>query len=84
MRTVKVFDIEDFRLVQCKSCAKFIKKYNAGYYPNQRDIKWCDEEGILFNGRVCPQCHSDKQIQTRKIISSVKHTAEYIKRSKEK
>ena len=83
MRTIKVFDIEDFKLVQCKSCLKFVKKYNAGYFPNQRDIKWCDDEGRLFNGKVCPQCHTDKQVQNRKITKSVKNTAEVIRRSKE-
>lgn len=82
MRTVKEFDVNDYKVVQCKDCFKFVKKFKAGMYPNGKDFKWCDDQGRLFNGKMCPTCHSNKQIQNVKIRSSRKKTDKLLKRSK--
>ena len=80
MRGAKEFDDKDYKVVQCKGCFKFVKKFKAGFYPNNKDVKWCDEDGRLFNGKWCPQCHTDRQAQNSKMRSSRLRTDELLKR----
>lgn len=45
---------------ECKVC--FIKKQRIfdGKYPNNRDKKWKDEAGLLWNGNICGKCNRDR------------------------
>lgn len=42
----------------CKTC-KFIKsRIPDGKFLNQKNKKWRDESGALWNGSVCPACNT--------------------------
>lgn len=45
---------------QCKVCKEFKVRIRAGKYPNGKDTKFTSEEGLLWNGRQCPQCQVSK------------------------
>ncbi len=69
---------KEFSVVQCKVCEKIQKRYLKGKYKSGKDKIWEDAEGRKFNGRVCPQCHSDmlaeKQLAKRRLNKALNET----------
>jgi len=45
----------------CRICQKIKVRISDGIY-NQRDKRWRDSEGELWNGLTCPTCHKNKMI----------------------
>jgi hypothetical protein len=46
-------------LSQCKICQKIkVKKYIGKYDANNK--KFTNENGKLWVGRICPECHKDR------------------------
>lgn len=52
--------------VTCKVCAKEHKKFNAGRYPNGKDVRFVDDNDREWSGRVCPTCHSTRNAKRQK------------------
>lgn len=50
----------------CKSCLSIKDKVLAGKYPNGKDKKWTDISGSEWSGRVCPDCHRERNRIKRK------------------
>lgn len=46
-------------LSNCKSCGQIKERVAMGKY-NEKDVKYSDVSGRLWNGRTCPQCHAEK------------------------
>lgn len=53
-------DSIETRLILCKVCNIIKKAFLDSKYPDGKDKRWRDEQGKLFNGKLCPVCHSDK------------------------
>lgn len=51
-------------VIQCKVCKKDKTRILRGYFVSLNK-KWVDENGKLFNGKMCPDCHNEKiRVQT--------------------
>lgn len=44
---------------QCKICKDLKDRTLQGKF-NEKDKKWVDPEGKLWNGSVCPPCNRDR------------------------
>lgn len=45
---------------QCKQCGQIKLRILAGRFPNLRNKKYEDEDGLLWNGHTCGRCHQEK------------------------
>lgn len=43
----------------CKTCGQLKDRIEAGKF-NTKDRKWVDNEGKLWNGKVCGPCNSNR------------------------
>jgi len=59
--------MEEKNLVKCKICKELKSKIMSGKYPNNKDVRWIDEDGSQWSGKVCPSCHRDRNKQNQKI-----------------
>ena len=61
---------------ECKICKQLKERIFVGKYPNGRDKKFANGHGVLWNGRICPDCHRDvtktRQMADRKAAKDVK------------
>lgn len=42
---------------KCKVCGQEKQRILAGTYPNNKDKKWKQEDGKLWNGNTCGDCN---------------------------
>lgn len=49
--------MEEANKVICKQCGFLQTKIASGKYPNGKDIKYLNEYGGEWSGKVCPLCH---------------------------
>lgn len=40
----------------CKICGELKIRQHSGYFPGSKNKKYVDENGLLWNGKTCPQC----------------------------
>ena len=52
----------------CKNCSVLKDRISAGKFPNGRDKKWLDEDGLLWNGAVCGKCNKERAKQIMKKV----------------
>lgn len=50
---------QEISQIICKVCKQIKSRLQAGKF-DEKNKKWVDEKGKLFNGKVCPDCHRDK------------------------
>lgn len=53
----------------CKICKQIKARILAGKFDDEKNKKWVDSTGKLFNGKVCPDCHRDnvkKQVKEKR------------------
>jgi hypothetical protein len=53
-------------LAYCKVCQHKKMRIQVGKY-DDRNKRFLDETGKAWNGRVCPQCHRDRQAALKRI-----------------
>ena len=58
-------------LSTCRVCQESKQRIEDGKYGESRNKRWRDEEGLLWCGRVCPDCHK-KEMKSRMIKSRAK------------
>lgn len=46
--------------VICKICKEEKTRIRDGMFPNGKDPRFIDKNGIQWNGRECPDCHKSK------------------------
>lgn len=46
---------EETNLTKCKKCGELKKRTQSGFF-NEKDKRWVDETGGLWNGKSCPTC----------------------------
>jgi hypothetical protein len=56
----------EWSIMQCKGCNQTKKRFMDGRFANQKDVRWRDEDGGMWNGRNCPQCHREKVAQRKR------------------
>lgn len=44
---------------QCKVCGQLKERILAGKF-DTKNKKWTNEQGKLWNGHTCPECHKNK------------------------
>lgn len=44
-------------LSHCKLCGQLKVRTEAGKFPGSENKRFVDDNGDLWNGRKCPQCH---------------------------
>ena len=42
---------------QCKQCMRIKMRISAGRFPNKKDTRYVDENGKMWSGQLCPECH---------------------------
>jgi len=52
--------MEESDVSTCRKCGKLEIRKQDGYFPDGRNKRFVDAEGLQWNGRVCGQCHSSK------------------------
>lgn len=52
--------MEDRKIVRCKTCNVLKEATLSGTFDGVNK-RWVDSNGKLFNGKVCPDCHKEKQ-----------------------
>lgn len=58
---------EERNLRQCKVCKEIKLRILDGKYNDGRNKKWKDENGKLWNGNNCSDCHKEIQKEIQKI-----------------
>lgn len=59
---------KESNLRQCKQCLTTKKRTLAGKYPDNKNVKWVDEHGRQWNGKLCPECNAQRaKLTMRKI-----------------
>ena len=62
--------MEEKNLTTCRICQETKLRIEDGKYGASRNKRWRDEEGKIWRGRVCPDCHKtemkDRMIKARK------------------
>lgn len=53
---------------QCKKCLATKNRIVAGKYPDDKNIRWVDEFGKQWNGKLCPDCNVERAKETMKKI----------------
>lgn len=55
--------------IKCKVCAQVKKRIRSGQYTKKigKTPKWVGEDGLIWNGLVCGQCHRN-QTAVRMVI----------------
>ncbi len=51
--------MEEKDIRECKVCKQMKERIMVGRFPNGRDKKFANANGVLWNGRICPDCHRD-------------------------
>ena len=51
--------------VICKVCKELKTRIQDGMF-DHKNKRWIDENGVLYNGRVCPSCHKAKQAENQR------------------
>lgn len=51
--------MEEKNIIQCKICKEFKERILLGKF-DDKNKKWVDATGKLFNGKTCPACHKVK------------------------
>lgn len=59
----------------CKVCVQVKMKIHNENFANG-DKKYVDENGELWNGRTCPQCHRQKQMLNQRKKRGFKNQSE--------
>ena len=65
----------EWSLIKCKKCLKDCKRYHAGRYPNNKDIRYVDENGREFSGHTCPECHAARAKKNAALRKELNHYA---------
>lgn len=47
-------------LIKCRECGETKVRISDGKYPDKKNTRWVDEQGRLFNGKLCPSCQTEK------------------------
>lgn len=42
---------------QCKKCTRIKIRISSGRFPNKKDTRYVDENGKMWSGQMCPECH---------------------------
>lgn len=58
-------------LSTCRLCGVPKERIEDGKYGESRNKRWRDEEGRLWRGRVCPDCHKG-EMKERMVKSRTK------------
>jgi Zn finger protein HypA/HybF involved in hydrogenase expression len=66
-----VSEVVEIQYVVCKACSIEKIRVKAGKF-NAKDIRWVDESGDLWNGRICPDCHRENT-RVRGILKRAKN-----------
>ncbi len=53
-------------LKHCKVCGELKLRVRSGKYPNNKNPRFADNKGRLWNGATCPDCHVKKQKNLQK------------------
>lgn len=54
-------------VIKCKECGELKKRHLDGTYDGINK-RWRDEEGRVFNGKLCPECHQFRsKVNMRKL-----------------
>lgn len=61
-------------LTKCKQCEVLKVKTEAGKYPKGKTKKFIDENGLQWNGKLCPQCNQQRAKNTMKASRIFKST----------
>lgn len=48
-------------LRECKQCNIKKLRIRSGKYPSEKDTKFVDNEGKIWNGNICPECHNENR-----------------------
>ena len=61
---------------ECKVCKQMKERIMVGRFPNGRDKKFANSNGVLWNGKTCPDCHREvtktRQMDDRKAKANAK------------
>lgn len=61
---------KEINLSKCSACQEIKPRIQAGKYPDGRNKKWVNEQGILWVGRKCPDCvKSQMKVRMQKFRS---------------
>lgn len=56
----------EYSIIVCKGCNQTKKRVMDGRFNNKKDVRWRDENGGMFNGANCPDCHRAKVAQRKR------------------
>lgn len=62
--------------VICKVCGQLKKKIEAGKYPKGKTKKYVNEQGKLWNGKMCPDCNVARAKKTMQAVRMPDDTQE--------
>lgn len=63
--------MEEKNLTTCRVCQETKMRTEDGKYGTSRNKRWKDENGKIWRGRVCPDCHK-AEMKNRMIKSRQK------------
>ena len=69
------FNKDEHSVIICKDCGVMKKRFHAGKYPNNKDIRWVDDTGRQFNGKSCAQCNLNRVNLNNRIKKEMKRAA---------
>lgn len=59
MNNEKNVSFSEKSTIMCKVCKLIKTRILVGKF-DDKNKKWVNEDGKLFNGKTCPDCHKDK------------------------
>lgn len=63
----------EYKSILCKICNTVKLAFFDGYFGDGKSKRWIDEDGLLFNGKICPICQVHK---TRENMRKLRHRNE--------
>jgi len=65
---MEVLEQKEQNLVRCKKCNDLKFRILCGKFNNGKDKRWIDENGKLWNGKLCPECNKKRSLVTMRKI----------------
>ncbi len=54
-------------VINCVQCGETKIRYLAGKYPDNKNKKWVDENGLEWSGHTCSICHREKSANRKRL-----------------
>lgn len=68
-------DLRDYEILCCKRCNQSKKRIRVGKRPQSKETKFVGEDGLEWNGKLCPQCVVEKARLRKQLNKKLKDQA---------